>query len=411
MPGYQECVGWREVDGTLLFRSVRGSHLFGLNTPESDIDTFGLFCCPEDQLFGTGSRYVPFISDEKNDNYFDELGKFFRELEKSNPEALCYLYTSPDNVLKYDNRLDPLWKIRDELLTKSAYPSFRGYAKSQISKMFGLSKAMNIDPKEVKERKNPLHFCWVPRPGNDGVWSLEKWLRENGLKQEHCGICRLPNGVELYTLYYDWFADKDLKLRDYVHLRYESDDSKISSEDWRKWDKELEEGKKTTMIKYRGLLDPTAPDTTQLRLSSIPKSDSHNPLCTFQYNVNSFTKHCKDYRNYWDWVKNRNQKRYESNLGFQWDSKNTVHSLRIMRMGIEIAQGKGLILDRGLAGDREELLKIKAHGISFEEVKALMIETESAMTEAFEKSNLPDEPDKEKLEDIMIEIRKSIYKK
>ena len=55
-----------------------------------------------------------------------------------------------------------------------------------------------------------------------------------------------------------------------MHLRYEPDNSKISSEDWRRWDKELEEGKKTTEIKYRGLIDPNAPDTTQLRCSSIP---------------------------------------------------------------------------------------------------------------------------------------------
>lgn len=400
---------FNKENGTLLFRSLRGSHLFGLETKDSDIDTFGLFCCPEKWLLGTGVDYKPYISDEHHDNYFDELGKFMVELKKSNPEALCSIFTPPDKIKYYDKRLDRLWGIRDELLTKAAFPAFSGYAKSQISKMYGLSKAMNIDPVEVKERKNPLYFCWVPRPGNDGAWTLEKWLRENGLKQEHCGICRLPNGIEFYTLYYDWFADKDLNINDYVHLRYEPDNSKISSEDWRRWDKELEEGKKTTEIKYRGLIDPNAPDTTQLRCSSIPKSEAPYSLCSFQYNVNAFAKHCQDYKKYWDWVKNRNQKRYESNLGHQWDAKNTCHSLRIMRMAIEMAQGKGLILDRKIAGDRDELLKIKAHGYKFEEVKAIIQETNERMIEAFKNSNLPDEPPKEKLEELMIELRETIY--
>jgi hypothetical protein len=268
--------------------------------------------------------------------------------------------------------------------------------------MEGLSKAMCIDPAEVKERKSPLYFCWVPRPGNDGVWTLEKWLRENGLRQEHCGICRLPNGIELYTLYYDWFADKDLKVEDYARLRYHkvfySDDLRV----------ELEEGKKTTEIKYRGILDPTN-ETTQLRLSSIPKSEAINPLVTFQYNTNAFSRHCADYKKYWDWVKNRNQKRYESNLGHQWDSKNTMHSIRIMRMGIEVAQGKGLILDRAEAGDREELLKIRRHEMKYEEVKELMLKTEAQMKAAFEVSTLPEEPDQRKLEDLLIEIRENIY--
>lgn len=401
---------WDKRNGVLMFKSVRGSHLFGLNTEKSDIDTFGLFCCPVDWLLGTGVDYLPYVSDEKHDNYFDELGKFFRELKKSNPEALCSLFTPADKIQHFDQRLEPLWEIRQELLTKSAYPSFRGYAKSQISKMEGLSKAMSIDPAEVKERKNPLYFCWVPRPGNDGVWTLEKWLRENGLKQEHCGCCRLPNGIELYTLYYDWFADKNLKVEDYIRLRYHKERSQISSNEWAEYCKELEEGKRTELIKYRGIID-SVNETTQLRLSSIPKSEAINPLVTFQYNTNAFSRHCADYKKYWDWVEHRNPERYKSNLGHQWDSKNTMHAIRIMRMGIEITQGKGLLLDRGKAGDREELLKIRRHEMKYEEVKELMLKTEEEMKTAFEKSSLPEEPDQRKLEDILIQIRKNVYGK
>jgi len=399
---------WIKGNGVLMFKSVRGSHLFGLNTELSDLDTFGLFCCPQKWLYGTGEDYKPYLSDEKHDNYVDELAKFIKELKKSNPEALCVLFTPADKIQHYDQRLNPLWKVRDSLLTKAAYPSFRGYAKSQISKMEGLSKAMCINPEEVKERKSPLYFCWVPRPGNDGVWNLEKWLRENGLRQEHAGICRLPNGIELYTLYYDWFADKDLKVEDYVRLKYHKDLLSLDSDMLELYREELEEGKKTTEIKYRGILDPIN-ETTQLRLSSIPKSEATNPLCTFQYNTNAFSRHCADYKKYWDWVEHRNQKRYESNLGHQWDSKNTMHSIRIMRMGIEVAQGKGLILDREVAGDREELLKIRRHEMKYEEVKELMLKTESQMKSAFECSTLPDEPDQRMLEDLLIEIRESVY--
>jgi hypothetical protein len=164
----------------------------------------------------------------------------------------------------------------------------------------------------------------------------------------------------------------------------------------------------TTEIKYRGIIDTNNP-TTQLRLSSIPKSEAINPLCTFQYNTNAFSRHCADYKKYWDWVEHRNQKRYESNLGHQWDSKNTMHSIRIMRMGIEVAQGKGLILDREVAGDREELLRIRRHEMKYEDVKELMLKTEAQMKNTFECSTLPDEPDQRMLEDLLIEIRESVY--
>jgi hypothetical protein len=80
-----------------------------------------------------------------------------------------------------------------------------------------------------------------------------------------------------------------------------------------------------------------------------------------------------------------------------------------MRMATEMAQGKGLILDRRIAGDRDELLKVKSHGYTYEEVKEIIVKTNETMEEAFKKSNLPEEPPKELLEDLMIELRDVIY--
>ena len=40
--------------GSLLFESIRGSHLYGLNTETSDIDTFGVFIGPSEWFLGTG---------------------------------------------------------------------------------------------------------------------------------------------------------------------------------------------------------------------------------------------------------------------------------------------------------------------------------------------------------------------
>lgn len=404
-----------EKNNLVVFKSIRGSHLYNLNTETSDIDTFGVYCCPLDNLLGTGLRYQRIVADETQDNYYDELQKYFIELGKSNPDVLISLYTPEDKILIKNPSLQPLFDMRDSLLTQECFKSFSGYARSQINKMYGLQKAMNIEPEEVQERKNPLYFCWVPRPGNTGAWTLEKWLRENGLKQEHCGISRIPNGRELYQLWYDWFADKDLKLEDYARLKHNIQDwdlyKKLHPDIAAEIIEELHMGRQTEMIMYRGIIDPGAPTTTQLRSSSIPKYEAPNWLVCFQYNDDAFKKHCNDYKRYWDWVKHRNQARYQSNVGHQWDAKNTMHCLRIMKMATEIAEGKGMILDRKYAGDREFLLQIKHHQFSFEEVKEFVHETEENMKSAFMKSQLPLEPDKEQLENLIIEIRHSIYNK
>lgn len=395
--------------GDLLYETVRGSTLFGLSTENSDIDTFGLFIARPEELLGTRLRYASMVNSEKNDDSWDELEKFVLELGKSNPNALEALFTPSKFILHLNPVIQPLLDIRNLLITKQCFNSFRGYAKSQINKMTGLSKAMNIDPKEVKNRKSPLDFCWVPRPKNDGIWSLNKWLRENGLKEKHCGLVRLPNGDNLYTVYYDWFADKELRVEDYARLRYEKTLENSSNEEWEYLTKELEEGKKTEMIKFRGILDSAAQDTTQLRLSSVSKIDAKEPIVTFQFNQSAFQNHCRQYKEYWEWVAKRNPKRFLENKGSGFDRKNSMHAVRLMRMGKEIAEGKGFLLDRTEI-DREELLKIRRSECTFEEVKELILKAEEEMKAAFEKSNLPEKPDKELLEDILIDIRLKHYK-
>lgn len=391
--------------GDLLFESVRGSHLFGLQTEKSDIDTFGIFCCKPELLFGTGKDYVSIVESDKNDDYWDEIGKFVKELEKSNPNALEALFTPQKWIKHFNPVLQPLWDIRDSLITKACFKSFSGYAIDQIKKAKGLGKAINIDPDTVRRRKSPLEFCWVAQKDGDGDIRLDKWLSKVGLKQEHCGIVHLPNTLEMYNLYYDWFADKDLKPEDYIRLRYGPDVGFLGR---LKYTRELQEGKKTEFIGYRGLLDPSDIETSQLRCSSVTKEDACKPLCTFQYNYLAFSQHCADYKRYWSWVENRNPERFELNKGYNYDGKNCCACIRLMTMAKELSEGLGMRLDRTNI-DREFLLSVKNHALKFDEVISKMDELESAMKDSFLKSTLPDEPDRELLENILVEIRKSHY--
>lgn len=38
------------ADGRLAYEYIRGSQLYGLNTPTSDIDTGGVFLCTREEL-------------------------------------------------------------------------------------------------------------------------------------------------------------------------------------------------------------------------------------------------------------------------------------------------------------------------------------------------------------------------
>ena len=62
-------------------------------------------------------------------------------------------------------------------------------------------------------------------------------------------------------------------------------------------------------IGYSGMVGKKS---QELRLSSVSKGEK--PICYVSFNKDGYIKHCKDYKNYQDWIKHRNPIRYESNL-------------------------------------------------------------------------------------------------
>ena len=75
----------------------------------------------------------------------------------------------------------------------------------------------------------------------------------------------------------------------------------------------------------------------------------------------------------------------------------------------ELSEGQGMKLDRSEI-DRDFLLAVKNHALTFDQVMSKMDELEASMKDSFSKSNLPDEPDRDLLEDILVQIRKTHYK-
>lgn len=394
------------ASGDLLFESIRGSHLYGLNGPDSDIDTYGIWCCPIEWLLGSGRDYVPDIKSDKNDDSWVDLGKYIKLLEESNPDAIISLFTPADKILHFDPVLEPLWNIRDQILSKACFKSFSGYAKDQLMKARGKNKKISINPEEVKTRKTPIDFCYVMRNDGGGTINLQDWLRERGLKQEHCGLVHLSQGRGMYYLYYAWGEDKDLSVKNYIRSRYPDQPER---EDY-SYDEELRRVKQMagTMITFRGILKE---EGEQLRLTSIPKEvEKEGPLCIFQYNQDAYSAHCRKYKEYWEWVDKRNPDRFVIDSEHGFNAKNLSHCMRLMIQGMEIAQGKGLILDRtGI--DADMLLDIKNHKMTYDEIMTLCESKQAEMEEAFTKSTLRDLPPIDKLEELLINIRRTHYDK
>ena len=155
---------------------------------------------------------------------------------------------------------------------------------------------------------------------------------------------------------------------------------------------------------YRGMC---LENSTDMRGSSVSKGEK--PIVHMVYNESGYKDHCRKYKEYKEWEKNRNPKRYESNLDKNYDSKNLCHTMRLVHMGYEIATGQGIILDREKAGDKEFLMNIRNHKYEYDELMEIVEADKVKLDEAIANSTIKEKIDVDLINDILINIRKKAY--
>lgn len=434
-------------DNRLLYEYVRGSTVYGTAIEgKSDIDTSGVFMARPETLFGLGLGYEDYVADERGDNSWYELVKWVRGLTTSNPTMLESLFIPDKFVLYKDPILTPFFENRDMFLTKQIFNPVCGYAIQQIKKARGLNKKI-VNP--ISKKPEIFDECYVPRSDKNGSTNILNWLDYRGLKQKYCGCASLPNMLGCYEIFYDWgahFKEEGITPdicffhpEEYIsttELAYRLKNGTISEEEYHKRYKESQLYQMINFIfdfygfkdrkgdiceewlrkqlqldterHYRGIITEDSP-TTEIRMSSIIKGDKR--LTVMSYNKDGFSQACRKYKEYKVWEKERNPERYESNLDKSYDSKNLCHSFRILTMGQEILEGKGMIVDRREVGDEKFLLDIRNHKFEYDELIARLEEKEAKMKELRENSSLPDKIDINMVNDMLFDIQKEYIKK
>jgi hypothetical protein len=266
-----------------------------------------------------------------------------------------------ENITFKHPEFDRILKHKDQFISKVCRDSFGGYAVAQIKKARGLKKKI-VNPVD-KERKSILDFCFVV----DGYNSrpLKEFLDNSGYEQSKCGLVNVPHARDIYALFYDHYQT----------------------------------------IGYRGITNDD--DTSnEVRLSSIPKGET--PIATVIYNKDGYTMYCRDYKEYWEWVEKRNDDRYQTNQehGKGYDSKNMMHCIRLIRMAIEIAEQKQVIVKRP---DSAELLTIRNGDAEYDDLLAEAEEKIKMLDDVYAKSDLRDSVDKNFVNNMLIIFRRIFY--
>lgn len=335
----------------LLLDTVAGSRAYGTNLEHSDEDRRGVFAAPPDFLLGLDE--IEQVSDERGDEVYYELGHFTALLLRNNPNAL-ELLAMPEDCLRHRHPAFEL--LRPEVfLSKLCAKTFGEYAMGQIRKARGLNKKI-VNP-QPEQRRAMLDFCHVPE-GQGSVPVLE-WLDARGIEPKACGLTAVQHAAGMFAIYDDPRSE------------------------------------------CRGLVSPRDPDA--LIFSSVSKEAV--PVAWMHFNRDAFQAHCKAHREYWEWVGQRNPERYATNAqhGRGYDSKNLMHTLRLLDMAGEVAREGVLRIRRP---NREFLLKVRAGDFEYEDLVARAERQLGEVQEAFEHSALPAEPDRDEVNALLVRVRK-----
>lgn len=342
-------------ENLILFECISGSKAYNLATENSDTDIRGVFYLPKNNFYGL--EYQAQISNETNDIVYYEIGRFIELLLKNNPSCLELLAT-PEEFIQYKSPL--LMELNyTDFISKDIEKTFVGYALSQIKKAKGLNKKF-LNPID-KKRKTVLDFCYCIEDGK--TIKLSDWLDKNNLKQEFCGLTKIAHAKDLFALYYSYNNA------------------------------------------YSGIVKDETND--DVRLSKVTKTEKPIVLVTFL--KDEYSNYCKHYKEYWEWINLRNENRYTTNLdhGKNYDSKNMMHTIRLLKVAKELLETSVLNIKR--IDDRAELLAIKNGEYSYEEIIEIVDILQKDIEKLSHNNKLPATINQTKALQFLINLRTKLY--
>lgn len=326
-----------EIEQNTIYLMLRGSQAYGTNTAESDEDVGGICMPSKDVLFGVKKF-------EQDDEWFDENGvntdKVVYVFDKSldlmlanNPNMLDFLFVPERCVLKTSPTWERIKAIRDSFISMESKKAFQGYAIAQLGRimthrgyllnpvgkpdreLLGLP-AKSIFPQTQYESIARLSAEYVPVDLRDPFYNEMAYLMDT----EGSFIVKKYVDIENYRAAIELFKNRQGQF-----LRM------LSS------------------ISGRFL----APEYRDMAVREL-----------------KYLTQLEQWKSYSEWESKRNEKRkiLERKCGF--DSKHGAHLTRLLRMGVEILEGKGVLVDRTNI-DAQELLAIRQGEYSFDQVIAL----------------------------------------
>lgn len=153
------------MERRILCRFRVGSHLYGLNRPESDEDYMGVFMPTAQDLLGlhpvnevdnstkSSSKNQRNTSDDIDDKMYS-LPKFLHLALQNNPNIVEIFFATKENTLTMSPEFQSLIDNVDKIISQKVFHTFTGYAFSQKKKLTVKSERYGSLVESVHDMEN-----------------------------------------------------------------------------------------------------------------------------------------------------------------------------------------------------------------------------------------------------------------
>ena len=398
---------------------VAGSTLYNLNTPTSDLDVRGIFMVPnKDRL----SLVEPpgEVADKTHDITFYELNKFMHLAADVNPNIIELLFIPSSHLTFHNDKYRMLSDNADLFISKKAKHSFTGYAYAQIKRAKGKNKKVHntdmyldtlaLETLEQLYENNEVDSEWISCRFNKHILThvlkhAKTTEDEGGLsfkdQDKHLDLLRglqSPRREEFCHGVGNLWMDKQMMdcmqpfrpkaVEDMCFMNLDHCDCS-SVEHMANLYRIYRNG--TGVFK-----------DNQLTFKSISKErEWEDFIGVMSYNENEYDKAKREYVSFWEWYANRNEQRWETQIGgsMDYDAKNMLHCVRLLYSAINIAkEGKPLIRFEGK--EQEFLMDIRSGKYDYDYLIKLSEDLSKEAIAAFDCSPLPDSVNRKKINDL-----------
>lgn len=165
-----------------IYLTLAGSHAYGLDTPESDIDLRGIAIPPKEYALGFAKQFKQCERRGEDDVVIFNIVKFFELAADANPSIFELLWTDPKFHVLSTKYFEMMVEAREMFLSRRIEKTFTGYAYGQL-KRINTHRGWLLNPPKEKPKREDYGLSNTRIVSRDQEGALKVLLGKGTLKE------------------------------------------------------------------------------------------------------------------------------------------------------------------------------------------------------------------------------------